>query len=461
MEDGGSPSQGLLIFIILLIVNGVFYGFGSALQSVNEKQVKKKAEENDKKSIILSKMIDNPTHLVNTIHLIVTLINMIIGLNLVPLYSNLLGKNLINILNANDVLVYNLSFVLITIIFLVIILTFGVVAPKKIGSQKSEQFCYVLIPMIYIVSNIFKPFILLISGISNRFMKLIGIDPFAKEEDVTEEEIISMVNEGHEQGVILASEAEMITNIFEFGDTQAKDIMTHRKNMVAIDVHKTLSEVLDFILYQSKSRFPVFENDIDNIVGIIHLKNVMKCYSDESLREKQIIEIKELIREASFITETRMINTLFKNMQSQKIHMVIVIDEYGQTAGLVTMEDIIEEIVGSILDEYDEDENFIIEQQDHTFIMAGITPIEDVESILETNFEEDVDDYEYDTLNGFLISKLDRIPEENENIEIRHGGYVFKVLCIENKMIKSIHVWKEIEESENIKIDGAIEESSH
>ena len=451
MEDGGSPLQGLIVFIILLIVNSIFYGFGSGLQSINESQVKKKADENDSKSIMLGKMIDNPTYLINTIHLVVTLINLIIGINLVPLYSNLLGQGLVNIMDISDSFVYTASFILVLIIFLILILTFSVVAPKKIASQKAEKWCYALIPFIHIISGILKPFTLLIAGISNQFIKLVGIDPYAKEEDVTEEGIISMVNEGHEQGVILASEAEMITNIFEFGDTQAQDIMTHRKNMVAIDAEKTLSEVLDFVLNQSNSRFPVYKEDIDNIIGIIHLKNVMKCYSDESLRNKSIIDIKDLIREASFITETRKINILFKNMQSQKIHMVIVIDEYGQTAGLVTMEDILEEIVGNILDEYDEDENFIIEQQDHTYIMAGITPIEDVESVLETKFEENEDDYEYDTLNGFLISRLDRIPEENESIEILHEQFIFKVLCIEDKVIQSVHVCRLEEETNNNK----------
>lgn len=445
MEDGGSPISGLFIFIGLLIINGLFYGFGSAIQSANENNIEKKAGEGNKRAVKLSKLIAQPAYLINSIQIVVTLISMATGYFYIRTYSGLLYRLLVHInLNLEKPVIEIFSNILILMVLLFLILTFGIVVPKKIGSKKSESWAYHLVDFIYGVTMVCSPLNYLISGASNQIVKLFGIDPHAKDEDVTEEEIISMVNEGHEQGVILADEVEMITNIFEFGDTQAQDIMTHRKNIIGLDGNSIFSEVLDYILDQNSTRFPVYDEDIDNIIGILHVKNAMKLYFNEELRNKPIREIPDLVREASFITETRKINTLFKHMQSQKIHMVIVIDEYGQTAGLVTMEDIIEEIVGSILDEYDEDENFIIEQPDHSYIIAGNTSIEDVENVLEIELAEN----DSETLSGFLISKLDRIPEESEKIEMECEGYLFKVLSIDNKVMQSIHVSKVIPQEE-------------
>ena len=250
---------------------------------------------------------------------------------------------------------------------------------------------------------------------------------------------MSMVNEGHEQGVLLASEAEMITNIFEFGDKQASDIMTHRKNIVAVDGAWTLKEAVDFILTQSNSRFPVYDKDIDNIIGILHFRDAM-VYYEENDTNQPVGEIKELLRDARFIPETRNINLLFKEMQSQKIHMAVVVDEYGQTAGLVAMEDILEEIVGNIFDEYDEEEELITKQEDGSFLIGGMAELDDVWKMLSLDTEEEEEDY--DTLNGFLIYKLDRIPQDGETAEISYKGYLFSVLRVENKTIQQIRVTK-------------------
>ena len=269
-------------------------------------------------------------------------------------------------------------------------------------------------------------------------------------EDVTEEEIISMVNEGHEQGVLQASEAEMITNIVEFGDKEAKDIMKHRTNIVALDGSETLEAAVAVILEEKNSRYPVYEDNIDNIIGILHLKDALRKYSDENLRQVPIKEIDDLIMDARFIPETRHIDILFNTMQSEKIHMVIVVDEYGQTAGLIAMEDILEEIVGNILDEYDEDETHITENEDNTYIMEGMTTLEEVEDILGIEMEAD----EFDTLNGFLTAQLGKIPEEDETFGIDYMGYHFEVTSVENKMIATVHVTQlppeeETEEAEN------------
>ena len=253
---------------------------------------------------------------------------------------------------------------------------------------------------------------------------------------MTEEEIISMVNEGHEKGLLEANETELIHNIFEYGDKEAGDIMTHRKNIVAVDGTMKLKDALNYMLDQNYSRFPVYEENIDNIIGFLHFKDAVKANRDPKEQEKMIRELPNILRPARFIPETRNISDLLRTMQKQKLHFVIVVDEYGQTAGLVTMEDIIEEIVGNIQDEYDMEEEDIVELPDHSFIIRGVTPLEDVEEALGVSFGED----EIETLNGFLISILDRIPADDEHIVINHSGYRFAVQSIQNKVIQKVHV---------------------
>lgn len=260
-----------------------------------------------------------------------------------------------------------------------------------------------------------------------------------KDEDVTEEEIIDMVNEGHEQGVLKENEAEMINNIFEFGEKQAQDIMTHRKSIVAIDCNSTIQDAFDFIMDESYSRYPVYEGDIDNIIGILHIRDLLKVYVNENNRTKTLKDMQEeVLFEEYCIPETRNISLLFKEMQSKKIHIAIVVDEYGQTAGIVTMEDILEEIVGNILDEYDDEEELINVQPDGSYIMDGQTMLDDIEDVLDIEFDcENID-----TINGFLIYKIGKIPENTEAYQIEYEGYDFKVLSIENKMISKVLVTK-------------------
>lgn len=263
-----------------------------------------------------------------------------------------------------------------------------------------------------------------------------------RRENVTEEDIMTMVNEGHEQGVLETSEAKMITNIFEFDDKEAGDIMTHRKNIIALDGSMAVQEAARYVLTEGKnSRFPVYGKDLDDIIGTVHMRDILVHAVNPQEARQAIANVPGVMRHAHFIPETRNLNSLFKEMQSQKIHMEVVIDEYGQTAGIVTMEDILEEIVGNILDEYDEDEQFIVHGEGDALIMNGMTPLEDVEEELKVAFpEEDLDNY--DTLNGLLISRLDRIPTEDEHPKVQYLGYLFSILKVENKTIHSVRVSK-------------------
>ncbi len=257
-------------------------------------------------------------------------------------------------------------------------------------------------------------------------------------DDVTEEEIISMVREGHEQGTILASEAELIHNVFEFDDKEVKDIMTHRKNIVSLDGSMSFIDAIEFIIDTGKSRFPVYENDVDSIIGVLHIKDAFTFFEKNEVYRSSIKDIEGLIRPVDFIPETVNINDLFKKMQSKKSHLAMVVDEYGQISGLIAMEDILEELVGNIEDEHDEEENYIRKNDDETFIMDGMTEFSDVKEALSLP----VDDDAYETLNGFIISLSDKNPEEGDKTVISAYGYRFSVMSVEDKVIKQVMIKK-------------------
>lgn len=275
----------------------------------------------------------------------------------------------------------------------------------------------------------------LLYGMKNNKKTLDGI---LGNDDVTEEEIISMVREGHEQGTILASEAELIHNVFEFDDKEVKDIMTHRKNIVSLDGNMSFIDAIEFIIDTGKSRFPVYENDVDSIIGVLHIKDAFTFFEKNEVYRSSIKDIDGLIRPVDFIPETVNINDLFKKMQSKKSHLAMVVDEYGQISGLIAMEDILEELVGNIEDEHDEEENYIRKSDDETFIMDGMTEFSDVNEALSLPVEDDA----YETLNGFIISLSDKIPEEGDKTVITAYGYKFSVMSVEDKVIKQVMIKK-------------------
>lgn len=271
-----------------------------------------------------------------------------------------------------------------------------------------------------------------------RLVKQFGISTSSNTEEQIEEEIISIVNEGHEHGVINADEAEMIQNIIEFTDKEAQDVMTHRRNIIAVEADTSLQDAMEFMLDERHSRFPVYEETIDNITGILFLKDAMRFLLQKQYGAWKIKDIPELLRPAVFIPETRNVSSLFQGMRKKKLQMVIVADEYGQTAGLVAMEDILEEIVGNIEDEYDNDEMLIENQENGTFLMSGLALLDDVADALEIEFEEE----DFDTLNGFLISRLDKIPSDDDRSQIQAYGYNFAIISVGNKIIEKVKVHK-------------------
>lgn len=450
MDDDSGPTASIIFFIVLVLIDMFFYGFSSAITSLNEKEIERKAEEEkDRKSQKLVKIIGNPARYVNTLQVVISLIHIIVGAFYVGIWSksiddslNLLVANNLKNLNIHGEVISGVAMVITVVIILYILLTFGVLLSKKIAARFPEKWAYSCVNQVYFIITALSPLTGLISATVNLVLRLFGAHGGDDENDVTEEEIISMVNEGHEQGVIQASEARMINNIFEYGDKEAQDIMTHRNSIIGVDGNMLLKDVIPFILSENNSRYPVYEENIDHIIGILHLKDAMRFHRKEGNMELPIKEITGLLREPQFVPQTKNIDELFKEMQSNKLQMVIVIDEYGQTDGLVAMEDILEEIVGNIMDEYDEDTEYIEEKSENEFIIEGKMPLEELEEKFDISFAEE----EFETLNGFLISKLDRIPEEDEQFDVDVQGYNFKILKVENKMIASVLVTKLPEE---------------
>lgn len=410
MDEIG-PTAYIVFICFVLLVDFLFYGFGEALKGVNRKEIDAKAEKGDKKSLRINKILDRPVIFVNTLQFVVLSLNFLVGY------------------------FFTLSLWQLGIIFYVM-LSFAILMPKKLAARTPDKWAYRLVNSMYTLTILFWPFTWIVASSVKAVLWCFGIRKEVNLDDVTEEEIISMVNEGHEQGVLEESEAMMINNIFEYGDKEAQDIMTHRNNIVGIDSEMPMSKVLQFMLDEHMSRYPVYEENIDHIIGILHLKDALQATLNEDFKDCPVREMSDVMREVVYIPLTRNIDELFKQMQSEKLQMVIVVDEYGQTGGLVAMEDILEEIVGNILDEYDEDVEYIEEKGEHEYIIEGVTPLEELEEKLNISFEDE----EFETINGFLISRLEHIPEEGEDFNMDYAGYNFKILTVDNNMIQSVLV---------------------
>ena len=441
MDDGGSyPTTGILIFIGLIVVDFVIFGFTAAMQSISESTIEKMAkDEKPGTTKLLLRYTDKAERYTHVCQLIVLMAHMLLGFLEIPVWREYFVPTTGSraALTAISVLVF--------VVLMLLVLILGIYTPEKVASRKPEIWAVRLVRPMRVLECCFFPIIWLTDRMSNLLARIFGVDPLADNDDVTEEEIISMVNEGHEQGMLLASEAEMIHNIFEFGDKEAKDIMTHRKNIIAIDGNKTFRQTLEFIKENNYSRFPVYIDDIDNIIGVLHIKEALDLSLNPSVYEKALKDIDNIILDVDFIPETRNINALFASMQADKSHMVIVVDEYGQTSGIVAMEDILEEIVGNIEDEHDEEEETIERRLDGSFYMDGMASFEEVLETLGIEREEDEDDFE--TLNGFLISLIGKIPSDDEVFSTTAYGYLFEIQSVENKMIRKVHVVKLPEES--------------
>ena len=450
MDDGGAAACTLVLFFALLLIEAILYGFSKAIYLMNEKEIERRAqEENDKKSIALLGIVQHSTIYVNSIQMITTLIDLVMGCFYLPIWINCFTGwlNKLSFLHQiSDAGIHIIAVFAATFCLMYVMLTFGTLLPRKLAQKYPDAWAYIFIGHIGRLKTVLYPLTGIVAVSTNALLRVMGLRTTDEQSDVTEEEIISMVNEGHEQGVLEASEAEMITNIFEFGDKKASDIMTHRNSIIALDSEMLFKDALVQMLQESNSRYPVYEENLDHIIGVLYLKDAMRLHtSDESLN-RPIGKVQGLVRKAVFVPETKNIDDLFKSMQSQKNQMVIVMDEYGQTSGLVTMEDILEEIVGNIFDEYDDEEVLISRQPDGSYIIDGQTLLEDIEDAFDMHFDcEDID-----TINGYLIYKMGKIPQDNEQFECTCDGYSFRVLEVHDRMVTKVGARREEERQQPV-----------
>ncbi len=416
----------LFVLLILILINAYFAASEIAFISLNDAKIEREAKQGNRKAKQIEKMLKNPSKFLATIQIGITLAGFLSSAFASDTFADILAPALNNIFPAISVQTFRgISIIIITIILSFFTLVFGELVPKRLAMKYYEKVAYASIGIIRFISIITAPFVKILTKSTNIISKLFGISE-NEEEIVTEEEIKMMIDEGEENGTIEFEEKEMINNIFEFNDITASEVMTHRTDIFGIEVNDDIEKKLSKLDEYKYSRIPVYEDSIDNIVGILFVKDLLKYFATN-----QKIEIKEIMREAYFIPEGKPINELFKDLQKNKRQMAIVIDEYGGTSGLLTMEDLIEEIVGNIFDEYDEIENEFEKIDDNTFLINGSISISDLEKLLEISIPEG----DYDTLSGYLLEELGRVPSDNEKPVIETKNITYKIEEYEDKRI--------------------------
>ncbi len=430
----------LIAVVLLTLLNAFFAMSEIAVITLNDTKMKKLAEGGHKAASKIVRLTSDSSGFLATIQVGVTLAGFLSSAFAASKFSAYLVP-LFRKMKLPESFIDTLATVLITIILSFFTLVFGELVPKKIGMQRAEPISYRIADILLFVGRIFKPFVWLLSKTTNAVTRMLGFDPYAEEETMTEEEILMMVDVGGERGVIEESERDMIANIFEFGDTTASEVMTHRTELSAVENTETVADVVRLAMDEGFSRIPVYEEDIDTILGVIYVKDLLKYVSQENSGS---IPVTEIMRPAFFVPESKRLDNLFGEMTEQKFQMAIVVDEYGGTSGVVTMEDIIESIVGSIQDEYDDEEDEISQVSDNCFTVDGTTMLDEVSDLIGV----ELPDGDYDTIAGFIVTSLERIPKENEHPVVKFGPATFTVEQVEDRRISKIMILVERESKE-------------
>ena len=431
----------IVILFILIMLNAFFAASEMAFVSLNDAKIEKQAKEGNKKAKQIEKMLKTPSKFLATIQIGITLAGFLSSAFASDAFADKLAPALNNLMPMLDITVWrSISIVIITIILSFFTLVFGELVPKRLAMKNYEKIAFKTIGIIKAISVITSPFVKFLTISTNAISKIFGVNE-NDEESVTEEEIKMMVDQGKEKGTIKEEEKELINNVFEFNDITVSEIMTHRKDIFAVDINITNDELMQELSKEEYrySRIPVYDETIDEIKGIIYVKDILKNINKKSFK------VKNIVNEAYFISQNRLINEIFKELQKNKKQIAIILDEYGGTAGLITMEDILEELVGDIFDEYDEVEEEYEEIDDNTYILSGSMTIYDVNKLLNA----DIPEGDYDTISGYLQDKLGRIPNEEENPIIETERVTYKIEEYEDKRILKIKACKnQVEEIE-------------
>ena len=434
--DPGSIIIKIVTLFALIFVNAFFSMSEMAIVTLNDNKIDKMASEGNKKAKQIQKLTENTSSFLSTIQIGVTLAGFLTSATAAQSFAEML-TNAIAKTAIVDVIptgvISGFSTVVITLIMSYFSLVLGELVPKKIAMNKPEKMAFMAAPILVFVAKVTKPVVKFLALSTNGVLRLMGIDPHADEEVVTEEEIRMMVDVGGEKGVIEDVQIEMINNIFEFDDIDVADIMTHRTDMVCIDDDEPLSEAVKLSIENGFSRIPVYEEDPDDIVGIVYIKDFLKYVGSTLPKTKTV---KDMMRPAYYVPETKRCGELFTEMTEKRVQMAVVVDEYGGTAGIVTLEDLLESIVGNIQDEYDQEDDEISIINDTTFEVDGITDIEEVEEHIGKTFP----DGDYDTIGGYIISVLGFLPQDGEMNEVQFENVKFTVLNVEERRIGKVKV---------------------
>ena len=429
----------ILILVILILLNAYFAATEIAFISLNDAKIERDAKEGNKKAKQILKMLKSPSKFLATIQIGITLAGFLSSAFASDAFADKLAPILNEWMPFISVQIWNgIAIVIITIILSFFTLVFGELVPKRLAMKYYEKVAYGTIGVIRAISIVTAPFVKLLTFSTNMVSKIFGVGE-AEEEVVTEEEIKMMIDQGEEKGTIEKGERQLLNNVFEFNDIIVSEVMTPRTDIYAIDIKDNVKELLDEMDEFKYSRIPVYEENIDNIKGILFIKDIIK-----PLKNNEQIDFKKIMREPYFVPESKDIDELFKEMQQNKVQMAIAIDEYGGTAGLITMEDIIEELVGNILDEYDEEDPDIKKIDDNTFILSGTLTSYEIKKL----FNVEIPEGDYETLSGYLLDRLGRIPDENEHPVIEDENLTYKVEEMEDKRIKYVKVCKNMNKEE-------------
>ena len=420
----------LFLILVLTLINGFFAAAEIAFVSVNKHKINSLCEEKNKKAILLNKLLDDPSGFLSTIQ---------IGITLAGFFSSASAATTLSVRLFNVISPYNIpysmeiSMILITLILSFLTLVFGELVPKRIALKKCEEIALASVNPIYFMSRISKPFIKILSLSTKIVLKLTNNDDIEEENDVTPEEIKLLITQSEKNGTINFMEKEIIDKVFDFSDKMSREIMTSRTDTVLIDIDDDINEKLNTILNCKYSRIPVYEDSVDNIIGILYIKDLIshlvKCNFDN-------LDLKSLLHSPSFVPETKKIDELFLLLKQSKNHMAVLIDEYGGFSGIVTMEDIIEEIVGDIEDEYDIDNDKVKNLDHDSFEIKGNMSLFDFNNLFDT----DIKCEDCDTINGYVISIIDKIPSNKENIILNIENYELEVIEVDDNRIEKVKV---------------------
>lgn len=433
--------------LVLLLVNALAAAAETAYDQMLGATVKKRAEE-ERRAKRAAFIFEHKKRCTTVLDLLRTLTVFGAGAVYVVLVKEQLVPVLKDVVASSGLpeVCFFAAMVFITLVVLWLVELLTIKVPKKVAYKYAESFVYGLSGFVRFFMILFAPMAFLAEKVAKGIARIFGVRPGDVAENVTEEEIISIVTEGQEQGLLDEEEAEMITNVMDFDAKAVRDVMTRKKKIIGIREETGVEEALEFCLKGNYSRYPIYGENLDNITGVLHLKDLMVYYM-ENRNAPEVLgntPLAEVAREPYFVPETQNIDVLLRDMQEKRIHMAVVIDEYGQTAGIVAMEDMLEEIVGDIQDEYDNEEQDVIPQEDGTWLVRGFTELEELGELLEVDFSRE----EADTVNGFVISKLGRLPseEETEYSPVEEYGYCFEICKVAGKQADVIRVSKLAEE---------------